>query len=236
MTDLQTPIQINDRIHHLPSDLADSITLSRARMDAKKAEMEDEEDEYEDDEDEPEEDMKTKMANLRKKKDSDDLEDHADALEVALHESEFNNAVLSTIARMDADDDEDPDDEEMEEYDPVELAMDLMAAWEQSKTYLPSDLTFEDLTDANDDGDFDSYDIYAAAVLNQVPDLNIDFDDDDEVYGAFRMMQELRPMGQRMMPMMDSNDSDFSFSSQLGIRQDSGAVPLRAAFALKQYY
>ena len=240
MTGLQTPIQINDRIHHLPSDLADSITLSRARMDAKKVEMEDEEDEdeeddnEEDEDDEPEEDMKTKMANLRKqKKDSDDLEDHADALEVALHESEFNNAVLSTIARMDAED-EGPDEEDMEEYDPVEIAKDMLMAYEESKPYLPQGITFEELTDSTEDGDFDSFDIYATAVFEQVPD--IDVDSDDEVYGAFRMLQALRPMGQRMMPSLDSADSDFSFSSQLGLRQDSSAVVLKPAFVLKPLY
>lgn len=259
MTTELTPIAVGDQILSLPTSLAESINVSRQRFDAMKEEEEDPEEEADEtDEEESSEDAKMSFADKMKaakakkaKKDSidaDDIDqaiDHIDALEA---ENKILAALLQgyqgeesdSESHEDADDEVYMDDEMMDSRTPQEIALELVAGYEQAKPFLPMEATIADYGDI--------YDIYEDAISARYPDLlmdpelddmqnanRLDPNDADELRGAFLMMVAAsRPMQQKPSAMsMDS--ADRSFAAALGVRKDSAAA-MRPAPTPTAYY
>ena len=253
MTTTLTPTTIGDQIVALPPDLANSIAQARTRFDAaKKAKEEEEDPEEEADESDDEEaaedeeeapskgskisffdKMKAAKAAKSSKKDSDDIEAIFDRIDSLEAENEVLASLVSQDIHEDAEDHEDAGmatmtDEEMQDMTPQEIALQLIAEFEEAKPFLPAEASVGDYSDI--------YDIYEDAIATRYPnalinpdavqeddDDRIDPMDADELRGAFKMMViGANPM--RMAPgmSMDSADeSDRSFANALGLRSDS---------------
>lgn len=241
MTTSTVPVYINDRIHNLPEDLAESVALTRQRLDA----MKDEDSEEEADESEEDEEMsfadKMKAAKAAKasKKDSldaADVVDHIDSLEA-------ENEVLAALIQQqhgDAIEDE-YEDEPRDDRTPQEIAMELLAEFEEAKPFLSPEARISDYSDI--------YDIYEDAIGTRYPgalmgdeemeddDDRIDPNDADELRGAFKMMCFIaNPMQKSPVMAMDSKDADRAFSEALGMRSDSLTPVMPSAPTLKPLY
>lgn len=251
MTTQLTPVTIGDKIVTLPSALADSIAQTRQRFDAMKDDDEEDEEEMEE-EDEEEEEMsfaeKMKAAKAKKaaKKDSADLESvlsHIDSLEA---ENEVLASLLQDQYQDESHEDSDDEDGHMDEMDsrtPQEIALEMMAGYEQAKPFLSMESTIANYGNL--------YDIYEDAITSRYPDLlmdpdledeenygRIDPNDEDQLKGAFLMMVAIaRPMQkQPMSPGGLSMDSaDRAFSQALGSRADS-TTAIRSTPTPTPYY
>lgn len=245
MTTTLTPVTIAGQIYTLPEALASDIEASRQRFDAMKEEDEDPEEENdESDEDEGmsfADQMKAAKAAKAKasKKDSfeaADVVDHIDSLEA-------ENEVLAALIQQqhgDAIEDEYEDDR-MDDRTPQEIAMELLAEFEEAKPFLGPEARISDYADI--------YDIYEDAIGTRYPgallgDEEMDDDDDridpndaDELRGAFKMMCFIaNPMQKSPVIAMDSKDADRAFSEALGMRSDSAQVLMTTQPKLTEYY
>lgn len=175
----------------------------------------------------------------------DDLDEEGDDLDeqIAKHEDALYAAVAAVQDRLDAEDDE-MDDEYM---DPIELAAEMVKTFEEAKLFLAPDTTFASLAkaaeDVSEDGQFDSSDIQALALMNQYPNLDIDYSNSSEIYGAYRLMvhrstSNFDSEDEETSPI-DSSLSDRQLGDQLGIRKDSSGLSNRLIAApaeLTKYY
>lgn len=175
----------------------------------------------------------------------DDLDEEGDDLDeqIAKHEDALYAAVAAVQDRLDAKDDE-MDDEYM---DPIELAAEMVKTFEEAKLFLAPDTTFASLAkaaeDVSEDGQFDSSDIQALALMNQYPNLDIDYSNSSEIYGAYRLMvhrstSNFDSEDEETSPI-DSSLSDRQLGDQLGIRKDSSGLSNRLIAApaeLTKYY
>ena len=249
MTTQLTPIAVGDQIISLPTSLAESINTSRQRFDAmtEKDEDPEEEDETDEEEDEDEDEemtfaekMKAAKAAKASKKDSFDavdVVDHIDALEA---ENEVLAAMIQQQMHGDAMEDE-YEDEPMDDRSPQEIAMELLAEFEEAKPFLGPEARISDYADI--------YDIYEDAIGTRYPgallgeeemaddDDRIDPNDADELRGAFKMMCFIaNPMKGSSMMAMDSRDADRAFSASLGMRSDSLTPVMPCGPNLKPLY
>lgn len=235
-----TPVTIAGQIYTLPEDLASDIESSRQRFDAMTEKDEDSEEEDESDEELSFADkMKAAKAAKASKKgslDAADVVDHIDSLEA-------ENEVLAALIQQqhgDAMEDE-YEDEPMDDRTPQEIAMELLAEFEEAKPFLSPEARISDYSDI--------YDIYEDAIGTRYPgallgdeemeddDDRIDPNDADELRGAFKMMCFIaNPMQKSPVMAMDSKDADRAFSKALGIRSDSAQVLMPAQPKLTEYY
>lgn len=231
-----TPITIGDQIVSLPADLASEIAATRQRFDAMKDDVdEDSEDESESEDDEDDSKSawleKMKAAKAKKaKKDSDDLEGHFDAIEREKDALQAENEILSSLIadqyRGDADDEEDSD------RSPQELALELAIGFDTARPYLEPGSSIVDFADI--------YDIYQAAIEGQYPDADIDYGDEAEIMGAFKMMIAIKNPRQVQPTVMSLDSDDYSnadrvFAESMGARMDS-AIALPEQPQLKPLY
>ncbi len=239
MATSMVPVYINDRIHNLPEDLAESVALTRQRLDAM-AEEDDDDDDDDDDEMTFADKMKAAKAAKASKKDSldaADVVDHIDSLEA---ENEVLAALIQQQQHGDAMEDE-YEDEPMDDRTPQEIAMELLAEFEEAKPFLSPEARISDYSDI--------YDIYEDAIGTRYPgsllgdeemeddDDRIDPNDADELRGAFKMMCFIaNPMRQSPVMAMDSKDADRAFSEALGMRSDSLTPVMPSAPTLKPLY
>lgn len=234
------PVYINDRIHNLPEDLAESVALTRQRLDAMAEDEDDDDDEDEDEEMSFADKMKAAKADKASKKDSldaADVVDHIDSLEA---ENEVLAALVQQQQHADAMEDE-YEDEPMDDRTPQEIAMELLAEFEEAKPFLGPESRISDYSDI--------YDIYEDAIGTRYPgallgdeemeddDDRIDPNDADELRGAFKMMCFIaNPMKASPVMAMDSKDADRAFSEALGMRSDSLTPVMPSAPTLKPLY